>query len=776
MSKAIEHSIMELRGWQHELGIKLDGLEGHVSSFRRVSQEYETFIRCQFKGKRDLATNVNLKHALQNWLRSFVAVLDECFIYLSGAFSRTSYFAVEHGPYVHDRGPQEEEYEKMGCRSRMSVDGLDYEYRRLVRLIREGDLPPGKQASLEAKIENFEFAADDMTGQIKAYENAVNGAFWDPVAHVLKDIGATSVDTRWTLNKHGNASVHNNEFIRAMFPTADGDHCCLLEVERSTLPPFDRKTGLAPMADLDGLGEAGATQARRREGKLSKRVVMDDDDDDNNEVERARARAAAAKAAPEVFDFSVNKIKDDVNKTFDCPPPPPPPSHATTQPPLPGGGGGADDLQGMLTSEAVLAFANTLGGGGTVDATGGPAAPADAVDGQSGASVAAGVDGRADTYGADVVVLDLRSSAPPPAPLVDPACAGHPAVDAYARRVAHVLGAHHRAHPGDRGGAAGGDPHPHAALEDAVRPVVAATCTVVAAAAAGPAARPPAFDVSHAVVPGITTPPMRGLYESVFEASFAAAAAAWPPGRRPAVDVSCVGVGGRVLAMAVLHASAVTANSCGFDPDDAATAAAHIRAAAAAHAVDAVPMEVDGEDPAGLRPPPQTQAQAQTEALSPLTSLVLRSNRFLSTDSDCRGDGEGGSVPGPASPLPPAVTALADAADAADGNGPEVPLIETGADNTCLLAAALETFPALAVLDVSYCAASEAECARLAVSLCRALRLRRRRGLPPLDTLTVRGLAHAWPALATALARAVAPDLVVVTDFEGVQRALTLQM
>jgi hypothetical protein len=45
-----------------------------------------------------------------------------------------------------------------------------------------------------------------------------------------------------------------------------------------------------------------------------------------------------------------------------------------------------------------------------------------------------------------------------------------------------------------------------------------------------------------------------------------------------------------------------------------------------------------------------------------------------------------------------------------------------------------------------------------------------------LDTLTVRGLAHAWPALATALARAVAPDLVVVTDFGGVQRALTLQM
>ena len=764
MSKAVDHGIVALRGWQRELRDKITLLEGHVESFCWVSQEYDAFIRRQFKGKLDLATNASFMYAVQNWLRSFVAILDECFIYYTGAFSRTSYFADEHGPHEHDRGPQEKEYEKIECRSRLSMDGLDYEYRRLKKQVE--DMPRGRRANdLEDKLVDFENEADALSTRMNAFDKRVNAAFWDTVAGALKHVGATSVDTRQTQNKHGNASVRNNEYIRATFPSSDGTQE-LLEFERSKLPRFTRETGLARMADVEDACEAGAAPAPRRGGHSSKRVVMDDDDDD----EPAPARAGAAKPAPEVFDFSVNQIIEDVDSKYQRPPPPLPPPPRAPQAathPRPAGGGAPDDQQGLLTSDAVLAFANALGGG-SAGMSGGAAS----ADGQPASGEGEGESGDwwAGAESAHVVVLEQLSE-PPPAALIDPAFAGHPAVAAYACRVADAVGAC------VRGNAVEGVGDAHAALEEAVRPIVAATCAVLAAAAAttaaagGLAVRAAVLDVSHAVLPGAASQPLRGLYEAVFEVSLAAAAAAWPPGRCPAVDMSSVGVGGRVLAAAMLAASAVVASGCDFDADEAADAAAHIRAAtatatatatasAAAAAAEGVRMDVDGEGPAHPLPHPHRHP--------PLTSLVLRSNRFFATDL-CSGGGS--AVPGPVSPLPPTVAELADA----PGTDVDAPDAEESSER-CLLAAALGNFPAMAALDISHCAASEAEWARLSTGLCRALRLRRRRGLPPLDTLTIRGLAQAWPALAAALARAVAPEFVILTDFGGAQRALTLQM
>lgn len=68
---------------------------------------------------------------LKLWFRSFLGVKDECMILLNGEIVR-EYHISKHENYIHEREDEAHYYNTQCTLSSCSIDGLDYEYRKIV--------------------------------------------------------------------------------------------------------------------------------------------------------------------------------------------------------------------------------------------------------------------------------------------------------------------------------------------------------------------------------------------------------------------------------------------------------------------------------------------------------------------------------------------------------------------------------------------------------------------------------------------------------------------
>jgi hypothetical protein len=109
----------------------LKDCEAHVKQLLRTTSELTEKIRtCERK---------HVSHYVKKWFTLFLGARDECLVLLNGALRR-SYYKVDFKDYIHAR--EKEAYLHGGAiLSKLSTDGIDYEYRELVDTYGEKSVP-----------------------------------------------------------------------------------------------------------------------------------------------------------------------------------------------------------------------------------------------------------------------------------------------------------------------------------------------------------------------------------------------------------------------------------------------------------------------------------------------------------------------------------------------------------------------------------------------------------------------------------------------------------
>lgn len=98
-------------------------LDARSESFRQLTEGYAE--RIKKNGQRRVAWY------MKRWLRCFIGIKDEVMVLISGEIIR-KYHESQHKEFIHDRGEENAIYKRSKILSLCSVDGIDFEYRKMV--------------------------------------------------------------------------------------------------------------------------------------------------------------------------------------------------------------------------------------------------------------------------------------------------------------------------------------------------------------------------------------------------------------------------------------------------------------------------------------------------------------------------------------------------------------------------------------------------------------------------------------------------------------------
>ena len=98
-------------------------------------EQTQTWIRTFKRLSQECASRINeggtaaIQHYLTQWFERLVSIKDECFVSLTGEVKRKHHLEILDGTF-HTRGSEQKFYK--GTTSRCSVDGLNYDFRKLM--------------------------------------------------------------------------------------------------------------------------------------------------------------------------------------------------------------------------------------------------------------------------------------------------------------------------------------------------------------------------------------------------------------------------------------------------------------------------------------------------------------------------------------------------------------------------------------------------------------------------------------------------------------------
>eukprot|EP01039_Chlorochromonas_danica_P000211 gene213-226_t len=124
--KPYDNQVKRLNTVLTVLSKRLGEAESRLPPFKKVTSDCcERILK--------FGTEANyLTFYLKQWFRAFLGIRDECMVLLTGELVR-NYHAALHESYLHDRHEENEIYSKQCSLSLCSSNGIDFEYRRLVK-------------------------------------------------------------------------------------------------------------------------------------------------------------------------------------------------------------------------------------------------------------------------------------------------------------------------------------------------------------------------------------------------------------------------------------------------------------------------------------------------------------------------------------------------------------------------------------------------------------------------------------------------------------------
>lgn len=124
--KPYDNQVKRLNTVLTVLSKRVGEAESRLPPFKKVTSDCCERIR-------KYGTEANyLTFYLKQWFRAFLGIRDECMVLLTGELVR-NYHAALHESYLHDRHEENEIYSTQCSLSLCSSNGIDFEYRRLVK-------------------------------------------------------------------------------------------------------------------------------------------------------------------------------------------------------------------------------------------------------------------------------------------------------------------------------------------------------------------------------------------------------------------------------------------------------------------------------------------------------------------------------------------------------------------------------------------------------------------------------------------------------------------
>ena len=194
-----KEKIGELVALQQELLAKVkrcESLRHQLNGFSDHCVDRIRFFNKNIKAEDVEKLSYVLKHFIMQWFRTFLGFKDEAMVLFKGELTR-KYFEQEHSQFIHDRGPENRYYKNSKHLSSCSVDGIDYEYRKLDAKY-EGNDNLGTVADRNEEItRRLEHVADEMDS------NA------EKIKAILEEMGAfkIQIETANRQNKHNGETV-----------------------------------------------------------------------------------------------------------------------------------------------------------------------------------------------------------------------------------------------------------------------------------------------------------------------------------------------------------------------------------------------------------------------------------------------------------------------------------------------------------------------------------------------------------------------------------------